>query len=159
MKYHIPLIIFTMLSLVACKSTSKLKSPEAQFSFLIGDWAAQMDGYISEESWTSAKGRLESSSQSIQNKNEIISSETAVIKYEKGYYFYIPTVLDRNKKVSVPFKITSYTNQSFVAENPEHDFPKRITYTRIDGDHIRTVVDDGPKNPKEKYVFNFVRKK
>lgn len=42
--------------------------------------------------------------------------------------WYVPVVRDQNKGQEVPFKLVSSTSDLFVFENPEHDFPQRITY-------------------------------
>ncbi len=62
-----------------------------------------------------------------------------VIKDETIYYV---ADLAENKE-PVFFKSTAITENSFVCENPQHDFPKKIAYQK-DGNKIKaTVSGDG----------------
>ena len=49
----------------------------------------------------------------------------------------------------VPFKLTKQGDGSVVFENPEHDFPTKISYERLPDGGMRARVD-GPANEKEK---------
>lgn len=44
------------------------------------------------------------------------------------------------------------TDDSFVCENPQHDFPKKITY-KLTGNHIYTTISGNGKT----IPYNFVR--
>ena len=46
----------------------------------------------------------------------------------KDDFIYYAAEVPENKQ-PVFFKLTSITSTSFVCENPEHDFPKKITYS------------------------------
>jgi hypothetical protein len=62
--------------------------------------------------------------------------------------FYAADVPE-NKSV-VYFKITELTANSFVCENPDHDFPKKIAYTR-EGKKLTAIISgDGKSIP---YTF------
>jgi hypothetical protein len=62
-----------------------------------------------------------------------------VIKDDNIYY-----VADiAENKEPVYFKLTTITGNSFVCENPQHDFPKMISYQK-DGNKIKaTISGDG----------------
>lgn len=40
---------------------------------------------------------------------------------------------------TIPFRLTKIEQKSFISENPEHDFPKMITYT-LRGDSLAAVI-------------------
>jgi hypothetical protein len=54
--------------------------------------------------------------------------------------YYVVDTPGNNKPVH--FEITSVSKESFVCENPAHDFPQRIEY-RFDGKQIRARVSAG----------------
>lgn len=88
-----------------------------------------------------------------------IPLEKIELAYRSGYYYYIPTVKNQNGEQPVQFKITSHSETGFVAENPQHDFPKRISYTLVNADSIHAVIDDGAATPVKKSNFYYSRKK
>jgi hypothetical protein len=54
--------------------------------------------------------------------------ESIEIKADNIETWYIPIVPDQNNATSILFKLVSSTDHQFVFENPQHDFPQRITY-------------------------------
>ena len=54
--------------------------------------------------------------------------ESIEIKVDEGEIWYVPTVQDQNNATAIPFKLVSSTGHHYVFENPQHDFPQRITY-------------------------------
>jgi hypothetical protein len=57
---------------------------------------------------------------------DTVHSETIELLWEGDDIFYIPTV--KGNAGPVRFKLTENNGQSAVFENPEHDFPTKITY-------------------------------
>jgi hypothetical protein len=59
----------------------------------------------------------------------------------------------------VSFRLTSFTDTGFVAENQAHDFPKRIIYRLVRKDSLIATIDAGPAHAEEKVDFVFSRGK
>ena len=75
------------------------------------------------------------------NGTDTVFVEKLALIARDGSLFYVADV-PGNKQL-VYFKMTEVTDQSFVCENPQHDFPKRIAYTRT-GDVLKaTISGDG----------------
>lgn len=74
--------------------------------------------------------------------------EVLKIVVEKGSLYYAADVPGNNQPVY--FEMTSVSENSFVCENPTHDFPKRIEY-HFDGKQIRARVSAGSQGMD--YVF------
>lgn len=63
------------------------------------------------------------------------------LELKDGQIYYIADVPEN--KGEVFFKITDLTSKSFVCENPQHDFPKKISYV-LDGKNLKaTISGDG----------------
>ena len=62
---------------------------------------------------------------------EIIFVEQLGLSIKGDDIFYTVTVTGDSE--SVNFKLTAVSKGAFVCENPEHDFPKKIAYTRKGG--------------------------
>ena len=73
-------------------------------------------------------------------------SDTAFVEklkllIKEGNIYYVADIVEN--KEPVYFKFTSITKEGFVCENPQHDFPKKITYKK-DGEKIKaTISGDG----------------
>ena len=78
---------------------------------------------------------------------------------DHGIYFYVSKVHGQNNNTAVWFKITSHSEKGFVAEKPDHDFPKRITYELVNKDSIHAFIDGGPSLPNKKSDFYYSRYK
>lgn len=85
--------------------------------------------------------------------------ESLELAYRKGEYYYISTVKGQNNNQAISFRITTYSESGFVAENLEHDFPKRITYRLIGKDSIHAFIDGGASMPEKKTDFYYSRTK
>lgn len=69
----------------------------------------------------------------------------------KGNDIFYTVVLSDDKK-PVYFKLTSVEDNSFTCENPEHDFPKKISYSRS-GNDVKAVISGDGKS----FDYIFVR--
>ncbi|MEJ8817737.1 DUF6265 family protein [Lacibacter sp. H407] len=136
--------------------TANMKS----FKWLQGSWQMQTRRGIIVEKWAVANdSTLAGESMMTGSDGTEIPLEKIQLAFRNGSYYYIPTVRNQNGEQPVEFKITSYSETGFVAENTQHDFPKRISYTLVNSDSIHAVIDDGAAAPVKKSNFYYSRKK
>lgn len=134
----------------------KLKS----FRWLVGAWTMQTkDGIIAEEWNAGNDSTLTGKSAFIKNDTTVIPSEELEFAYRNNNYYYIVTWLQRSNQQPVAFTITSFSDSGFVAENQQHNFPKRIIYQLIHKDTIHAWIDAGPEKPEKRADFYYSRKK
>ena len=93
----------------------------------------------------------------VKNETDSTVLENIMLTYRDNKYYYIPTAKGQNDNKPVSFEITFFNEKGFVAENPEHDFPKRITYQLINTDSIHAFIDGGAAMPEKKGDFYFSR--
>ncbi len=60
-----------------------------------------------------------------KDETDVYFDESIRLFVRDTKYFYVPKVRDDEE---VEFKITSFTQKSFKAENPAYDFRQRIVY-------------------------------
>lgn len=115
------------------------------FTWLAGKW--KYAGRERYEVW-----KLSADSQSLTGETyRIKDGDTTIVekltieKRSDGFY-YIADV-PQNKK-PVPFRITSADSNGFACENPAHDFPTHIKYTRPETKKIEAVISGGGKDVK-----------
>lgn len=66
--------------------------------------------------------------------------ETIEICQRKNEIFYMPAVSDQNGGKPVAFKLTSERFSLLEFENPEHDYPQKITYVKINQDSVLAFI-------------------
>ncbi|MFT3909866.1 MAG: DUF6265 family protein [Ferruginibacter sp.] len=101
----------------------------------------------------------------LQNKgfyvkgNDTVVTERVALRKIKNEISYTSTVEDQNNKQPIAFKLTSFENNVFIFENPEHDFPKRIIYELISADSIHAWIDAGKSGTGGRQDFYYHRAK
>jgi hypothetical protein len=136
------------------KVSDKMKA----FRWLIGSWRMNTNkGSIAEEWKTITDHSYAGKSWFINKDSSIRPFEKIQLLYKNKQYYYIPTADGQNNELPVEFRITSFSSSGFVAENPQHDFPKRITYKLINKDSIHAWIDAGPSMPEKKSDFYYSR--
>jgi hypothetical protein len=155
MKYSCFLFVasFVLISFAAKHSEKSIK----QFDWLKGSWTMKKkNGGAVMENWQGSNDSTltgESLNFSVTGASRVM--ETLQLVLRKGTYYYISAVKDQNNSQPVTFTIISNIENGFVAENPEHDFPKRITYNLINKDSSHAFIDGGTSMPDKKVNFYY----
>ena len=132
-----------------------------KFKWLEGSWVMKKkNGGSIMENWSVHNDSMmlgESMSFSITGQSKIL--ENLRLTCQSGTYYYNSKVNGQNDGKEIAFKITSHSEKKFVAEKPDHDFPKRITYVLINKDSIHAFIDGGTSMPDKKSDFYYSRYK
>lgn len=146
--------------LVFVTATSFLQTQETMFVWLKGEWTMQRRNGTLVESWEFTNdSTFKGTSYIISANGEKRVLEDLQLVRRNNQWSYISTVTNQNNNQPVRFVLTSFSNEGFVAENPSHDYPKRIRYSRIGSDSIHAVIDGGPDAPQKKSDYYYSRKK
>ena len=132
------LVLFCCL----CAFYSPAMAQEKEFAWLIGTW--QEGGKKSFEVWKQDGTSLHAVSFKINDKGEKVASEEIRLIKKSGAFYFIPDIA--GDQGPIEFKISSFDKNSFVAENPSHDFPKKIIYKLTDQNHLQVFIQDDHKS-------------
>ncbi len=107
--------------------------------WLIGKWQrtnskAGQSGY---ESWDKTSSIKFTGTGITQEGEKTIFEEQLELSIQDDQIFYIVRLKGDPKPVA--FKLTFISKDAFICENPEHDFPKKIAYTR-NGKNVKAVI-------------------
>jgi hypothetical protein len=160
------LILF--LSLFIC---SEMIGQEENHAFLVkselpvflkqleGNWV----GSTGRELWTPVEDELVIEGISFYNVNfedygtNEMPGEHMIILNDGNHWVYLATPLDAEQ--STTFVCTKQSESEWVFENPQHDFPKRITYTFLAIDQLQATIDAGPgSSPKDVKTWKYWKK-
>ena len=146
--------------LVLISGTALINVQESTFGWLKGEWVMQRRNGTLVETWEMINdSTMNGSSYVISASGEKRVLENLQLVRRNNEWNYISAVRNQNNSQPVSFRITNLGKDGFVAENPSHDFPKRIRYSRIGTDSIHAVIDGGPETPQKKSDYFYSRKK
>ncbi|HEV8515545.1 MAG TPA: DUF6265 family protein [Cyclobacteriaceae bacterium] len=140
-----------ILSICLLTVSSALFGQQKEFNWLIGTW---QDAKYSFEVWKDEGGFLSATAYQIdhQSGNKNVNEEIKLIKKGNDFY-YVPDVA--GPQGPIEFKITSFDKNSFTAENPSHDFPKKIIYKKINEQQLEATISGGSKSIS--YAFKKIK--
>lgn len=129
------------------------------FEWMVGSWTMKTRNGTIMETWVSLNDST-MGGESILIKNTGATEQREKLRFicTRKEYFYCVTMPGQNNNEEIKFRVTSFADSSFVSENLQHDFPKRIIYQLINKDSIHAVIDDG-EVPKKKFDFFYSRYK
>ena len=87
----------------------------------------------------------------VKHNGDTASYEKIRVVLTGGELIYMPSVRNQNNGGEVRFKEKSISDSSVVFENMQHDFPKRIGYTRTSDTTMHAYIW-GTSNGKEKQI-------
>ena len=133
------IIVMAACSQSKVNTNDKVSGPSNHFKltqWVIGSWASESSDALSYEFWHQINdSTLAGRSYSVSN-GDTVSSEYIMLVERNGQISYVPTVREQNDDLPVEFKLKSITEMKMVFENPDHDFPQRISYEKLSGDSL-----------------------
>ena len=146
------LLVVAFITLVHTSSYAQQKSnPISHAKWLIGSWKNQSAKTVDIETWKKLNDSTFIGRSYSLTGADTVSSEHIRLEQHKGKLYYIPTVKNQNGGKAVTFTLTSSNNKHLVFENPEHDFPQKITYTLITNDSLVAEIS-GTKKGRQKAI-------
>jgi hypothetical protein len=148
--------IFTVIiSILIAVSMMKAQSkPEMEkLLWIIDKWVSSNDESSSYEEWNRINDTLFEGSSKTVKDGKIIFEEKLKIIEENGDIFYVADV--KHNPAPVYFRLTYSEANIAVFENPEHDFPKKVTYKHEEGTLHATIEGPSKKGDWKKVDFYF----
>ncbi len=127
--------------------------------WLIGSWKGVIGEGVSVENWYKQDDSTYAGA-GLFIKGNVNLSEESVKLYQRGKdLYYEPTVKGQNDGKPITFKMISITPKKMVFENPQHDFPQKITYTQMTDDSMVATISGIDKGMMRAENFPMTRKK
>lgn len=112
----------------------------ADLDWLAGRWCGENEGVFNEETWMPPRGGALVGMHRDTRDGKLAGIEFLSIVQRDGRWTYLA---QPGGRPPVAFAATSLTPERVEFANPEHDFPKRIVYRRLDGERLQASIDDG----------------
>lgn len=148
-------LVGVFLVLASASAFVQQNTSVVTFKWLEGEWKLQ--GAEAYEVWQWQNDTLLAGASFRQKGEEMVRDENIVLTSRSNSFYYIPQVFTQNQAKPVEFLITAYTDTSFTAENPAHDFPQKITYTLLDRQNLRAIIKGHVKGKARQVEFLFIK--
>jgi hypothetical protein len=143
-------IFFTVVGLIVfCGWARSQESDIKKAKWLVGTWENKTPGGSIYETWTKVNEDELAGKSYIVKENDTIIFETIRLVQEQNGLSYIPIVKNQNDGSPVHFESKNISDSELVFENPSHDFPQIISYTKISADSLVAEIS-GIKNGQER---------
>lgn len=146
--------LLLMIAILLVANTSNAQETNKQkfkkLAWLTGTWnrtnaGAGKAGY---ETWSKVSDiKLIGKGVSLEGKKVVFVENLEFIAVGNDIFY---TVVITGEKKPVYFKLTALSNDGFTCENPQHDFPKKITYQR-NGNTVKAVISGNGQSVD--YIF------
>ena len=151
--------LFLMLIIVSCNGDKPVKTRQlAKAEWLVGTWENKSSNGDLTEAWQKENDSVFKGQSYFIKGKDTIHSETIVLSENKGQVTFSPTVKGQNNNRPVDFKLISATGTQFVFENKTHDFPQKITYTKVTNDSLIAQISGMQKGKPIAEEFSMKRK-
>lgn len=144
-KFFITVAGLLILGAWTTKPTNDSKNPE----WLIGTWENKTPKGSIYETWKKVSDNEYAGKSYIIKEKDTIVFENIRLVQEQGGLFYIPVVKNQNNGLPVRFVAKTILETQLVFENPQHDFPQVISYTKVGADSLVAEIS-GLKNGQER---------
>jgi hypothetical protein len=125
-----------------------------QFDWLVGAWERDVRDGVSIEEWTRVGENVIEGRTVVRRGEALEITEHLRIERFGDRIYYI--ALPGENAMPTPFELVRHEDGRWIFENPDHDFPTRIIYLRLDPTHLRVRIEDpGGENGID---FDFVRR-
>ena len=150
------LIILLAITLASCQNQNK--NLIAQAEWLLGTWEYRDDsGNVSYESWTKVNDNEFSGESYVLQGEDTIIFEIIQLTQKQDSIFYIAKVEGQNNNLPIRFALTSISENLMIFENPAHDFPQKIEYSKVDNKLMIAEISGLIKGKEVVYRFSMIR--
>ena len=157
------IIVISILILVACSETKIVEDKDErvdyatnaieQANWFLGTWENNTNAGSFTEKWEQKNDSVYIGESYITLDDKIMFYERISLEKKKMDWYYKVSVKSKNNEQPIPFKLISLSPHQLVFENPQHDFPTKITYTKIREDSIVAEISGKIKGVEEKELF------
>jgi len=126
----------------------------AELGFFHGGWASDKGNTRTEEYWSPPRaGTMLGASRTMRGEKTVFF-EYFRVEQRGDEIFYIA---QPGGKAPTEFKLTSFDGKVAVFENPQHDFPTKISYERIDDRTMKASIEGVQNGQKRGTSWEFKR--
>ncbi|RZJ52502.1 MAG: hypothetical protein EOO44_11605 [Flavobacterium sp.] len=130
MSYKITLLAL-LLAFVSCQKKETVEKDKIKIAdWLIGNWENKNPDGVLTENWQKVNDSTFSATSYFIKGKDTLHLERIILSQKGETLTYSATVNGQNDNKAIDFPSTSETENKLVFENPQHDYPQKISYTK-----------------------------
>ena len=145
------LIVLALMASAPVMAKAQKRPAAKDIAWLQGTWEMKSGNSVTYEEWSRVDDTTYIGRSYAVKGSDTMIFETIRIVQRNGVLQYIPTVRNQNGGEPVPFNCTGKKGNKLIFENPQHDFPKKITYAPSSANALTAEIS-GLRNGKEKKI-------
>ena len=149
-------LLALLLAFVSCQKKETVEKDKIKTAdWLIGNWENKNPDGILTENWQKVNDSTFSATSLFIKGKDTLHLERIILSQKGEKLTYSATVNGQNDNKAIDFPSTSETENKLVFENPQHDYPQKISYTK-GANNTLTAEISGKLNGKvttEKFVM------
>ncbi len=149
-------VLILLLAIVSCKKTETVEKDTIKIAdWLIGTWENKSTDGVLTESWQKVNDSTFSATSYFIKTDDTLHSEKITLSQKGEMLMYSATVNGQNNDKAVDFGSTTETEKKLIFENPSHDYPQKITYTKENDNTIIAEItgDLRGKKTTERFIL------
>jgi hypothetical protein len=124
-------LLILLVAVVSCQKKESVEKDKIKIAdWLIGNWENKSPDGVLTENWTKLNDSTFSATSYFIKGKDTLHFESIVLAQKAETLTYFATVKGQNDDKSVAFPSTAESDKQLVFENPKHDYPQKITYTK-----------------------------
>jgi len=147
--------ILPFIAIVLFAACNKPNTDINQFKWLEGKWEGNENGATTFEEWYPIKGTTIMGTGGVYSEKDTLFSEKIRIELTDGELYYVAAVPGNPHPVA--FKLIKSEKDSTTFENPQHDFPQRIIYSKNADGSLYARIEGKRSGKFSKQEFSFKR--
>lgn len=155
------IVLFACGNQVDSKEERIIKNDDSnsleQANWFLGSWQNNTSDGDFTEIWKQKNDSVYLGVSYVIVKTDTVFYESISLKQKNKKWNYIVSVKNQNNEQPISFEMTSMTPNQLVFENPKHDFPSKITYTKITQDSIVAKISGILKGKEQTEYFPMKR--
>ncbi|KAF2516471.1 DUF6265 family protein [Flavobacterium foetidum] len=149
-------LITLIIAFVSCQKKETVEKDKIKKAdWLIGNWEnTSADGVLT-ENWQKLNDSTFSATSYFIKGKDTLHFESIILAQLAETLTYKATVKGQNEDKPVFFPSTSASDKQLVFENPKHDYPQKITYTKSSASTLTAEISGNlnGKPASEKFVM------
>lgn len=124
-------LLLLLILIVSCKKTETVEKDKIKIAdWIIGNWENTSPDGVLTESWQKLNDSTFSATSYFIKGKDTLHFESIILAQLGETLTYKATVKGQNDDKPVSFPSTAESDKQLVFENPKHDYPQKITYTK-----------------------------
>lgn len=149
-------LLLVLLVVVSCKKAGTVEKEKIKLAdWLIGTWENKSQDGVLTESWKKVNDSTFTATSYFIKNDDTLHSEKITLAQKGKMLLYSAAVNGQNNDKAIDFGSTTESENKLVFENPSHDYPQKITYTKGANNTLTAEISGNlqGKMTKEKFVM------